>query len=388
MNPAADEECRERHRPPAGRRERRGERGHHRPAPAPPRSRGYLPLAQGPRSPVGTQSAPRWRGRSGASTRRAPAPSGTPRGRLPGSATGAPGSPAGRPPEPDLEPARVLEDQAGQAAGQRRPQAGERRLRRWPGRGRELDERAEPVGLVGDPQDRGPPVVGRRRRAAHADAQASIADAELLLAQERRPGRREPRTGIGRHGLSRASPSRCPGVVAGVAGAGVTRPWSLDASAVGPPLARPRRQAPPAPPPRAAWPRSRRRSRRAPGGASRAGRPRTAARPCRRTPRRGSLSPPSQDTSLPGALTPLDAGYGAGVDLPSRRGRRHRRRHAATRRRTGTSSASTGTLAEHHGQVAVSPLRLASSLGSLSPLSATPTRSWRAAWTRCRTRLD
>ena len=73
--------------------------------------------------PDGTRPGRSRRARSGASPRPAPARSGRRPGARVGRATDGPGRRAGRPADPQLEPAVVLEDQAGERAGEGRPEA-------------------------------------------------------------------------------------------------------------------------------------------------------------------------------------------------------------------------------------------------------------------------
>ena len=77
--------------------------------------------------------------------------------------------------EAHLEPAGVLEDQPGQRARDGRPEAGERRVGRRAGGRRDVAE-ADDALVVGDPQDRQPPAVGRVGRPGHAGPERAVAD--------------------------------------------------------------------------------------------------------------------------------------------------------------------------------------------------------------------
>src|SRR6185503_1946957 len=81
----------------------------------------------------------------------------------------------------------VLEDEAGEAARKRRPEPSQRRVGRRAGGRSELCEGREGV-IAGDPQHGGPPVLGRDRRPAHAGEEALLPGSQLLLAQEGGPG--------------------------------------------------------------------------------------------------------------------------------------------------------------------------------------------------------
>ena len=113
----------------------------------------------------------------------------------------------GERPEAHLQPAVVLEDQAGQRPGDRRAETGERRIGRRPGGGGDVAEADDPL-VVGDPDDRQPPAVGRIRGPGHPGAQASVADADLVLAEERRTGRRQAFGHAGRIAAAWAGPVR------------------------------------------------------------------------------------------------------------------------------------------------------------------------------------
>ncbi len=89
--------------------------------------------------------------------------------------------------QPQLEAPGILEDQAGQGPGDRRTQSGKRRIRRRPALGCHVAERDHAI-WIGDPQDRQPPAVWPVGRATHPREIATLADAHLVLADERRPG--------------------------------------------------------------------------------------------------------------------------------------------------------------------------------------------------------
>ena len=93
-------------------------------------------------------------------------------------------------PSRELESPGVLEDEPRQGARDRRPESGERRIRRRPGGRRQVAERDDAL-VVGDPEDRQPPAVGRLGRTAHPGAECAVADTDLVLAHERRAGRRK-----------------------------------------------------------------------------------------------------------------------------------------------------------------------------------------------------
>ena len=100
-------------------------------------------------------------------------------------------------PEPHLEPPGILEDQARQRAADGRTEPAEGRVGRRPGVGRDVAEADDAV-VVGDPQDGQPPAVGRVGRPGHAGEVGPVADADGMLAQERRTGRgRRSGTGAG-----------------------------------------------------------------------------------------------------------------------------------------------------------------------------------------------
>ena len=158
------------------------------------------------RRPAGTPPARCRPARSGASSRRGPARTGTRPGPPAGRATAGSRSSGGAtsPSRIWSRPAssRISPDRAPAMAG---PEPGERWVGRRAGAGRDVAEADDPV-VVGHPQERQPPAVGRLGRAGHAGAVACVADADLVLAQERRAGRWES-VGHGRQDSRRGAPS-------------------------------------------------------------------------------------------------------------------------------------------------------------------------------------
>ena len=134
--------------------------------------------------------------------------------------------------EADREAPVLLADQPGQRAGERGPEVQERRLGRRAGGRADLAEAHDAL-VVRDPEHGEPPVVGAVDGPRHAGQEAAVADADLLLAQERGAGVREsfghrrrgyrPATGPpsarggGRRaaapGLRRSAPGGAPGLV-------------------------------------------------------------------------------------------------------------------------------------------------------------------------------
>ena len=94
---------------------------------------------------------------------------------------------------------RMKPESAPDKAGPRRASGGSGG---GPRRRRDVAEADDAV-VVGDPHQRHPPAVGRLGRARHAGPERALADADLVLAQERRTGRRES---IG-HGRKSTRPS-------------------------------------------------------------------------------------------------------------------------------------------------------------------------------------
>ena len=179
-----------------------------------PASRAARYRRRGPRRTGGSRPGPCRRARSG--DRRGP-------GRLP--AEGGPDR-GGHAPRPGRVVGRNDRSRGGSRGGRRprgssrsgiRPGPGRaepaaaRAAARRPARGRERDDAV----VVGDPQDRQPPAVVGRGRTAHPGAERPVADADVVLAQERRAGRRQA-VGHGRR-IARDPVRRVPGRSSGSA---------------------------------------------------------------------------------------------------------------------------------------------------------------------------
>jgi hypothetical protein len=100
--------------------------------------------------------------------------------------------------EAELEPTILLEHEAGEAAGERWPDAGERRIGWRTGRRGEIGE-VDEASVVGDPQDGRPPLV-RGRRPGETDREDGVAAAKLLGTKEGRAGSGEARRQAGAPG--------------------------------------------------------------------------------------------------------------------------------------------------------------------------------------------
>ncbi len=86
--------------------------------------------------------------------------------------------------EADRQAAVLLADQPRQRPRERRAELQQRRPRRRAGGGADLAEAHDPL-VVGHPEHGEPPVVGAVHGPGHPGLEAAVADADLLLAQER-----------------------------------------------------------------------------------------------------------------------------------------------------------------------------------------------------------
>lgn len=98
----------------------------------------------------------------------------------------------------ELEPTILLEHEAGKAACQRWPDAGERRIGWRTCRRGEIGE-VDEASVIGDPQDRRPPLVGGDRP-GETDREDRVAAAKLLGTKEGRAGSGEARRQAGAPG--------------------------------------------------------------------------------------------------------------------------------------------------------------------------------------------